>query len=274
MDRGYFPGGQARRALVRGLPQSFSECLKLHAPETPIDVARANEQHDRYVEALKKVVETVVDLSADERHPDCCFIEDAAIIIGDRAAITRPGAPERRGEVAVVRQELARQGVKLEEIEAPATVDGGDVLYTGRHLMVGLSKRTNDTGAARLAEIFGQEVPVITAPVDGTLHFKSLMSALDPETLIFGDTEAGRALHRALDSRHDLSHLYRTIWVPDAIAANVLSFSDTLFIQDGFPKSAAILEAIAREKGLNLVRLNMSELIKADSALTCCSLLY
>lgn len=41
----------------------------------------------------------------------------------------------------------------MHEIDPEATLDGGDVLYTGKHLFVGLSKRTNKRGAECLVKV-------------------------------------------------------------------------------------------------------------------------
>ena len=45
-------------------------------------------------------------------------------------------------------------------------------------------------------------------------------------------------------------------------------------LQAGFPRSEALLERVCTERGLRLHKLlRMSEFIKADGALTCCSIL-
>ncbi len=258
-------------AIVRDLPQSFVQCIKEHEPEDPIDLGLAKKQHDQYVELLKESITRVVQLPADEALPDSCFIEDTAVVIGDIALINFMGAPARRGEEVAVKNALAEVGIsKIVEMQVPGTLDGGDVLYTGRHIFVGISKRTNEEGARQLEEAFGSQVPVITIPVLDTLHLKSVVSAFDSETLIFAANSAGQAVFQAIKAK--VSD-YQDIWVPDTVAANVLLLGNKVVIQKGYPISEAILSRLAEAKGKEVVPVQMSELIKGDSALTCCSIL-
>ncbi|MEO7097136.1 MAG: N(G),N(G)-dimethylarginine dimethylaminohydrolase, partial [Polyangiales bacterium] len=75
------------RALVRAIPESFTRALSMATPASPIDVALARAQHAAYRDALRIAQTTVIP--ADEACPDCVFIEDTAVIVGDRALITR-----------------------------------------------------------------------------------------------------------------------------------------------------------------------------------------
>ncbi len=260
---------QPKTAVVRNLPVSFINCLKEHAPLTPIDLDLAHRQHDEYVRTVASLVPNSVQLPADESLPDCCFIEDTAVVIGDLAAISFLGALERRGEERLVEKTLHELGVRTVAIEAPGTLDGGDVLFTGSHIVVGLSRRTNAEAAQQLAKIF--PYPVVTVPVTGTLHLKSVLSSFDRKTILFGECEAARKIAKHLEP---MLKEYKLQFLPDAIAANVLSMGANLVIQDGFPRSEVILQGLAKVAGKKIHKLQMSEFIKADGALTCCSLLF
>jgi dimethylargininase len=263
------------RALVRGLSASFPDCLKENAPSDPIRMDLARAQHEAYVRALRGLVDELTELPADDSLPDCCFIEDTAVVVGERAAISFLGARERRGEETAVRDALRASGVReLLDIREPATLDGGDVLYTGRHLFVGLSRRTNEAAARQLEEIFGDLVPVCPVRVQGTLHLKSVLSALDSGTLLFGDCDAAKKIHAELEARYRLSESYAVVWLPDPPASNVLAVGSSVLVQDGFPRSEVILKELARRTGKTLIPIRMSEFIKADGALTCCSILF
>jgi dimethylargininase len=257
-------------AVVRDLPESFAQALQQQVPSVPLDVVLARRQHHDYVAALKSILPKVVELPADESLPDCCFIEDTAVVIGNRAAITLLGAKERRGEEALVREALQRLEIQTIPITGGAIIDGGDVLFTGRHIVVGLSKRTNKEGAEQLARIF-PEFPVVTATVNGSLHLKSVLSAFDQETILFGDCVAGRSILAQLS---EIKSNYSVKFVPDSVASNVLNLGQSLIIQDGFSRSEKILRDLANQRNMKVITLNMSELIKADGALTCCSLLF
>lgn len=262
-----------QNVIMRKLPDSFAGCLTIKTPKVPIDVALARQQHQSYTELLRKLIPNVIELPADEAYPDCCFVEDNAIVVGNRAVITRMGAVQRRGEEAAVHKALLQAGITdFFSIHAPATLDGGDVLFTGRHFLVGLSKRTNENGVEQLRAIFAKEYPVYAVAVREALHLKSIMSAVDQETLVIA--EKGRAMTEESLSALFKQEYYRLLFLPDQVAANVLSFGSTLVFQEGFPQSEALLRKLALEKGQELIKLTMSELIKADSALTCCSILF
>lgn len=258
---------------MRDLPNSFVDALKQQAPDTPIDLALAKTQHQAYVTALKDLGLRVIEVAADESLPDCCFVEDTAVVIGGRAAINNLGAKERQGEEKQINKTLKELGIETFPIEAPGTVDGGDVLFTGKHLIIGLSKRTNAEGARQLGQIFS-DVPSFALSVTEGLHLKSVLSAFDSETLLFGECAAAKGIEAELRRKTGNGMSYEIIYLPDPVGANVLSIGDFVVIQDGFPRSEVILKKLAEGKNKTLIKLQMSEFIKADGALTCCSLLF
>ncbi len=258
------------RALVRSLPKSFVHALKQQAPDTPIDWALAYKQHEAYVTTLKSLIPEVLELPASEALPDCCFIEDTAVVIGNRAAINLLGAPERRGEEETVRSALSDLKIQSVNLTPLATLDGGDVLFTGSDIFVGRTKRTNALGAAQLTKIF-PEFPTHEIEVDQGLHLKSVISAYNAKTLLVSDCSMGRSVAKQMTRL--LGDRYAFIFLPDAVAANVLRIGEHLVIQNAFPKSESILRSLAAADRVKIISLNMSEFIKADGALTCCSIL-
>lgn len=257
-----------RLAFVRTLSDSFEESLKSASPSIPIDLNLAKQQHTNYIELLKGLLEQVIELESDSNHPDCNFIEDTALIVEDIAVISRMGAIERQGEEVAVAQAIAKLGTKkIIYIQSPGTMDGGDILFTGKHLFVGISRRTNALALEQLKAIFGDKIEVIGIPVTQGLHLKSIISLFDSNTLVVADTEAGRAVQNEISQA--THHVYTFISVPDPVASNVLRIGSTLIVQEGFPESEAILQDHCLAKHLKLVTINMSELIKADGALTC-----
>ena len=264
-------------ALTRDLSPNFYGCLHSKEFSEPIDLPKAILQHEKYVNTIKSIVSTVHSLPADDTHPDCCFIEDTCIIINHIVVISRMGAAERRGEELEVKTFLQNQSffpqLKIHTMEAPATMDGGDVLYTGTELLVGLSSRTNEAAITQLRLVFKEVgIAVEGIPVTAGLHLKSVVSAFDEKRLIIADTIAGRAVMESIE--RSLPHRYQFITVPDEVAANVLRLSNTLIVQAGYPESEMILRKVCEENCLTVVTLDMSELVKADGALTCCSVLF
>jgi dimethylargininase len=236
-----------------------------------VDLAHA--QHERYTDVLRSLVGQLIVVPVDERYPDCCFIEDTAILVNSVAVIARIGAESRRGESSAVYSVLHKlqqiePSLRLHRLTEPATLDGGDVLQMGGKIFVGLSKRTNQDAVAQLDSIFPGLV--VTVPVAAGLHLKSVLSALDDSTLLVADHPAAREMAEPILAALPSAE---AIYLPDAVAANVVRVGNTVLIQDGFPESEPLLLQAAATRMLEIARLDMSELIKADGALTCCSLL-
>jgi dimethylargininase len=248
-------------AIVRGVPGTFDRALSGAPPAEPIDVGRARAQHAGYVAALRACGAEVVDLPADDALPDCCFVEDTAVIAGGLALLTRPGAASRQAETAAVRRELAAR-LPVEEMSAPASLDGGDCLLLGGTLYIGRSARSNGEGIARARAVFaGAGITVVEVGFSGGLHLKSLCSPLgDAAVLVAADALPPGSFGAA-----------RMIEVPRAevIGANAVAIGNRAVIAAGCPATAALVEAA----GYRPVPVDTSELRKADGALTCLSLL-
>ncbi|KAJ3211232.1 N(G),N(G)-dimethylarginine dimethylaminohydrolase 1 [Entophlyctis luteolus] len=275
-----------RTVLCRNLPNSFQSCVtKVDLVATgPIDLHLARQQHDQYVHAIRSTGINVVELSASDEHPDCCFIEDTAVVVGSTAVINRLGHVSRQGEQTATKKALEDLGVVVHDMQSEdgACVDGGDVMLTGNHLFVGLSHRTNEAGARFLEKHLGADgsLRVVRIPMvgDATLHLKCVVTTLAEDVLVVADNTVGREAYaaiRAADARVD------AVFVPDEVAANVVVLGGdgegrvtTVLVQKGFPDSEAAIRArIPADGSWNVVALDMSELIKADGALTCCSIL-
>lgn len=261
-----------KKAFVRELSPAFEKSLKMNPPPTPINLKLAEKQHREYIHLLTRLLPEIEILKGDPKHADCNFIEDTAVLIGNGAIITRPGASSRRGEEVPVKKALMKSGIRiLGQIQAPGTLDGGDVLYTGKHLFVGLSRRTNPEAISQLKKILNGKTPVIGIPVSSGLHLKSILSLFDSETIVIASEPAGKVIQEQIEKR--APHSYTFVKVPDTTASNVLRVGSNLIMQEGFPESEKILQAECKKKQVQLLKLSMSELIKADGALTCGSLL-
>ena len=167
-------------ALTRAVPPSIDRCELTHLERTPIDYARAAEQHDRYEAALAALGCRVERLPDAPDLPDSVFVEDTAVVFDELAVIARPGAVSRRGEVTAAMAALERYR-RVACIEAPGTLDGGDVLVTERRVFVGDTPRTNADGARQLAALIAPlGFDVVRVPVTECLHLKSSVSRLPP----------------------------------------------------------------------------------------------
>lgn len=248
-------------ALLRGVPDAFRDCVTRRPADPPLDPERARRQHAAYRARLEEGGFATSLLPADEAHPDCCFVEDTAVILHGSALVTRPGHPSRRGEVAAVAAALAGS-LAVSAMEAPATLDGGDVLRVGRRLFVGESERTNAAGRAALARFaspLGFEV--VPVPVRGVLHLKSAVTAMDEATVL--------AFPGAVDPGAFRGLLVVAVGGDDPEAANGVRLPDgRILVAAHLPQS----EAAVRAAGFAAVACDVSEFARADGGLTCLSL--
>ena len=249
-------------ALTRPVPPSIVACELTHLSRAPIDVGMARAQHEQYEQALRDLGCRVERVAGAPDQPDSVFIEDTAIVFDELAIVTRPGAPSRRKEIEPVASALERYR-RVRRIEAPATMDGGDVLCVGKRVFVGVSRRTSADGPDQLDALLaplGYTVEGIR--MERCLHLKSAVTAAS-DTLLVVNPEWIDC--RELDG-------FDCIEVPpeEGFAANVVRIGAAVLCADGAPRTRRALEA----RGLDVRPVAASELAKAEGALTCCSLIF
>jgi dimethylargininase len=249
-------------ALTRDISPALQDCELTHLAREPIDVGRARSQHEAYERALAGMGCAVHRLPAGEEMPDSVFIEDTAVVLDEVAVITRPGAPSRRAETPAVADALAAYR-RLVRIEAPARLDGGDVMVVDRTLFVGRSERTNMTGIRQLRDAlrrYGYTVQAV--PVNGCLHLKTAVTSVGDGRLLINrgwvpaDAFAGFEL---IDVDAD-----------EPFAANALRIGGRILYPTDFPRTRERLEAL----GMEVVTVPADELAKAEGAVSCCSLVF
>jgi dimethylargininase len=230
--------------------------------DQPIDLALARRQHDAYQDALRVCGAEVLTLDVNAGMPDCVFVEDTALVLDEVGVMMSPGAESRRGEPAGIEPVLRRYRT-IERISLPATIDGGDVVVSGRDVFVGRSPRTNHAGVAALREILAPHGYIVDAiPVHGCLHLKTACSAL-PD---------GRYLVNA--DWIDVSPLpsNQLVHVPasEPWAGDVLVIGESIIVSDAFPETIGLLA----DQGWRVVPVSVSEFAKAEGGVTCLSLVF
>lgn len=251
--------------LIRNVSPSFTNAICNTKPTIPIDINKAIHQHKIYTNNIKSLINTCHIIDYDDTCPDCVFIEDICVIIGNKVLITNPGHIARKNEIRMVKDYLVNLGLDILYMPSDCTLDGGDVLITNKEIFVGISSRTNIKGGNFIKNVFDdKKVSFINVT---SLHLKSSVSILDNNSLIITDTTEGENIARQIAD-------YEFTKIPDSVCSNILRIHNTVFIQKGYPKSEKILEKIIIKKGLICKKLEMSEFIKADGALTCCSVLF
>lgn len=249
-------------AITREVSPALAGCELSFIARDAIDVNGARAQHAAYQRALEVLGCRVVVLPAEPALPDSVFVEDVAIVLDEVAILTRPGAASRRDEVASIGAALRRHRPVL-AIAAPGTIDGGDVLCLGRTLHVGQSARSNPDGLAQLGALLaGYGYAVNGVPTRSCLHLKSAVTQLDDETLLLQPQWVDRdrfAAFRIIETDPAEPH-----------AANVVRVGDALLMPANFPRTQQRLI----DAGYKVVAVDVSELQKAEGAVTCCSLLF
>ncbi len=249
-------------AVTRPISPSFANGERTHIERGPIDLAAAKLEHRAYEDALRGLGASIIHAPDAPDQPDAVFVEDTAIVLDEVAVITRPGAPSRRPETIGIAQLLGNYR-QLRHLEAPATLDGGDVLRVGRVLYVGLSSRTNTEAIAQLQSLL-EPWNYGVAPVDvtGCLHLKSAVTAVDESRLLINRAWTDPDVFKPNE--------LIDVAVEEPFGANALLVRDSVIYPTHFPHTAERLE----RAGINVIRTACSEIAKAEGAVTCCSLVF
>ncbi|MBH0239288.1 dimethylarginine dimethylaminohydrolase family protein [Methylobrevis albus] len=249
------------RAIVRRPARSAVLGLRSVDRGVP-DVDALGEEHAAYIAALETLGVTVEVLPPLEEFPDSVFVEDPALVFSEGAILLRPGAPSRIGETAEIAPALRAAFGDVLDLPAPGFADGGDVLVMPEAVLIGLSARTDATGAADLVgrlERLGRRGRVVTPPA-GVLHLKTGCSLLDDETMLATPVMAAAGLFPGF-------RIVETAPGEEA-AANALRVNDAVLLGAGFPRTAERLTDL----DFTVVTVKIDEVMKLDAGLSCMSL--
>jgi len=248
-------------ALTRPVSPKLIDCELTHLDREPIDISKAKSQHKKYGQALEKMGYTVRRLSETPDLPDGVFVEDTAVVFDELAIITRPGAKSRRPETSSM-AEVLKEYRGLHHIEAPGTVDGGDVLVLGKKVYIGISQRTNREAIRQFDKILnpiGYEVNGIK--VTDCLHLKTAISQLEEDLLLINPKWVDKDIFKG----------FHTLFIhPDEpFGANVLRRDNWALCSEAFPRTADLLA----KRDYEVISVDQSEMAKAEAGLTCCSVI-
>jgi dimethylargininase len=249
-------------AITRGVSAGIAACELTHLERRPIDLARARAQHRAYEAALARAGCRVESLPALDDLPDSVFIEDVAVVLDEIAIVTRPGAESRRGETEAIAPVLANYR-RVTFILSPGTLDGGDVLRIGHRIIVGRSGRSNESGIEQLRAVAWPYGYTVTAvPVKGCLHLKSAITEAAPGVVLVNPAWVDVAAFGDIQVIE--------IDPEEPYAANGLLVGKRFIYPGSFPRTRKRLE----DAGISVEAVDVSELQKAEGAVTCCSLVF
>ena len=263
--------GQKHRALARAIPDSYSNAMANYFGTGPTDLDLARKQHSIYCKTLEDAGLEVIILDADNKHPDCVFVEDQAIVIDGYVLLPIPGHPSRVAEQPPIAEFLSEQyeSDKIQRMGADCKMDGGDILRLGDLFFVGRSSRTNDAGIAVLRELvegLGHELRVIDMPAQA-LHLTSVSSA-PTDKIIF--TPEGYLSEQDFGQLPDDCQIK---WMPheEVYGCNTIGLDNgQVIVAKGYPTVLSMVE----ELGLKPIVIDMSQIRAADGSLTCLSIFY
>ncbi|WP_017591491.1 dimethylargininase [Nocardiopsis potens] len=246
-------------ALVRAPGPRVAEGLVTHIGRVPVDAAEARRQHAGYREALAGAGWEVREAEPADECPDAVFIEDALVVVGGLAVVTRPGAVPRRAETAGAERAAAGLGLETARIPPPGRLDGGDVLQVGRTVYVGVGGRTDPEGVRALAglvEPLGRRV--VPVRLGGVLHLKSAVTALPDGTLL------------GLPGTFDAAAMPAFRPVEEEAGCHVVPLGgDEVLIGSSAPRTAAALAG----EGWRVRAVDIAEFEKLEGCVTCLSVL-
>jgi dimethylargininase len=249
-------------AITRQVSPSINKCELTHLERQPIDFELARKQHEKYEEALRSLGMKIISLPVEADLPDSVFVEDTAIILDEIGVITRPGADSRRPEIPSVAAALSRFR-KMDYLKEPATLDGGDVLVISKTVYVGISSRSNPKALTQLQHIlnpYGYSIKKVE--ISGCLHLKSAITRVAEDTLLINP--------KWVDKKDFPGMGFLDIDPSEPLAANALLIDKAVIYPNSFPKTCARLESA----GIRVIPVDVSELTKAEGAVTCCSLVF
>lgn len=227
------------------------------------DFQVAMQQHAVYIETLKECGVEVTVLEADENYPDSCFIEDVALLTKRCAIITRPGATSRRGEIVGLRDTLKKFYENIEAIEAPGTIEAGDIMMVGNHFYIGLSARTNEDGANQMINILNKyNLSGSMVPLEKVLHLKTGLAYLENNNLLV----AGEfVLSPTFSSFNKI-----IIDEKESYSANCIWVNGHVIVPAGYESTRKAIEDL----GYIVHVVDTSEFRKLDGGLSCLSLRF
>lgn len=248
-------------AITRDVNSGMGNCELTFLPRVGIDTSLAARQHHQYQSALSSLGCDIVTLATEPGLADSVFIEDTALVLDEIAVMCRPGAKSRQAEVAGVRDALQHYR-ELVSIEPPGTLDGGDLLLVGKVIYAGLSSRSNESGIEQLRNIVADYgFSVTTIETTKCLHLKSAISEVAPGLLLINPDWISRSAFREFE--------LIDIDVEEPHAANVLRVGASAVYPSSFPRTTDKLV----QHGVDIVPVDVTELQKAEGAVTCCSLI-
>ena len=225
-------------------------------------------QHSEYVNTFKELGLNVIILEGEEEYPDCCFVEDQALIVDNNVFFPITGAPSRRGEQKSIVEILSPYMKSIHWCQEPGKIDGGDIVRVGDTFYIGQSSRSNNYGTVQFQDFLtklGYESYIIKVP-GYSLHLTTLCSSPTSDLLFIPESSKDKLIFENLPENVEL------VTIPDTetYGCNTIGVNNKIIIAKEYPTVKNELE----KRGHQIIELDMSEFRAVDGSLTCLSLFY
>lgn len=251
-----------KKAIVRRPGNSLVDGITTAGLGQP-DFELALKQHDAYIAALESCGLAVTVMPAEEAYPDGMFVEDVALLKDQCAIVTRPGADARKGETESMALQLAEFFDQVHTVEAPGTADAGDIMMVADHFYIGLSERTNESGAEQIIAHLSQHgYTGSSIRISEGLHFKSSVSYLESNNIVVTGELCSKpelAQYNAIEIAPENAYSANSVWVNDRVLV---------------PAGYAVTREKIKAAGYGIIELDVSEFRKLDGGLSCLSLRF
>ncbi|KAI8515716.1 N(G),N(G)-dimethylarginine dimethylaminohydrolase 1 [Branchiostoma belcheri] len=263
-----------KRAVVREVSDDVNNAVRIPQSTKTVNIEKCRAEWGLYVQALRDLGLDVTVIPQDPKLPDCQFVEDPCIVIGDTALITRPACGPRQGETTVLEETMRNLGLKVRVVESDtATLEGGDVIFTGKEIFCGDSVQSNEEGFAILEETFGDDYPCHAIFVEyPEIHLKGYAALAAPGVIAMCDNIWGRP---GWEDICDVSnYTYKVMWIPDSFGSNCIYINGSIIHvpEEQMPETFALFQKEMAD--YNLIPMSSAEVSKVDAALTCQCLLF
>jgi dimethylargininase len=250
------------KAITRGVSLNLEACELTYRMREKIDYGKALVQMEHYCALLRRWDVDLIPIPSSQSYPDCCFVQDTAVVLDEICVMASMGATRRRGETSEIEKVMSKFR-RIERILLPATLDGGDVVQVGHRLFVGLSSRTNGRGIEALCRIV-EPLGYVVVPVmvNGGLHLTTGCGVVNDETVLLNPRWLNTRAFKGLRQLH--------VSEDEPWAANTVRIDDMVCLEQGAPRTMDLIQPYAG----SIETLDISEFRKAEGSLSCLSLIF
>ncbi|MFI6875866.1 dimethylarginine dimethylaminohydrolase family protein [Streptomyces sp. NPDC050400] len=222
-------------------------------------------EHEAIEKAHVAAGRIVTRMESARECPDMVYTANGAFVSDRRAVLGAPPAA-RRPEIPHFRAWLRGRGFDV--LDAPYDFSGqGDALPCGSLLFAGYGQRTDRRMHGVLADVLGYEVVPLRTTSEQWYDLDLALAVIDARTVAYCpqalDAPSGQRLR---DLGLDLVEV--SVEEASTFALNLISDGSTVTMTTGAPR----LRDTLRERGLDVVELDTTELRKGGGGVRCTAL--